>query len=65
MLKNRQELYVLPVLAHLQVLARLATMPLEVRCKPLHYVLIGVILQMVNSTQIRDANQQSIITSYM
>ena len=41
MVANRQGLYVLPVFAHLQVLARIATVPLEVRCKLLPFVLIG------------------------
>ncbi len=62
MLTNRQELYVVPVLAHLQVLARLATTPLEVRCKPLHYVLIGVMLKLMHSPQTSDANQQFIVS---
>jgi len=65
MLTNRQELYVPPVLAHLQVLAMLATMPLEVCCKPLDYVLIRVMLKMVHSSRFRDANQHFIITPYI
>ena len=61
---NRQELYVVPVLAHLQVLAMLATVLLEVRCKPVNYTLTSVMLKM-HSSHIRDANQQSMVTPYI
>ena len=59
---SRQELYVVLVLAHLQVLAMLATVPLEVRCKPLNYILTSVMLKM-RSSHIRDASQLSPLVS--